>query len=811
MKMLAMAALGGALLLTVRAEAGPWTTTGPTGGLVGALAIDPTNPAVVYAGTSSGGFFKSIDGGTTWTSISTGISAMSAKVITGIAIDPVTPTNVYGSWQSGVPGGIFRSTNGGASWTSVDVVGFEDVAIDPFNPTVLYAISPLYKSSNSGTSWTELLNGLFLSIETDPVTPGTVYAGATGTVFKSTDSGTVWTPYSSGLGSDTVDALAIDPNSPNVLYAGMDGTGLYKSVDGGETWSWLGLLAGLNVNHIDAIAFDPSDSDTVYAAGFQNLGPVGIFKTTDEGVTWTFTQLDAFPRHLEVNPVAPTTVIAGTGDGIWRSTDAGANWSEENAGFTNTVVSSLAKALSQAGTVYGSGNSRLYRTTDTAASWDDLAPIGDGFPVLSVAADPTDPDVAYAGTTLSGVHKTVNGGTSWSSTDTGPFPPVLVATMAIDPVTPTNVYAAGFGAVFKSTTGGGNWTLEDDGIFPLVLSLAIDPSAPGTLYAGTEAGMGPFAGVYKTTDAADNWAPVNTGLSGPAEASVTAVAIDPLVPTTVYIGVEETGVFKTVDGGANWIPASAGIADLDITSIAVDPVVPDIVYAGTLSGGVFTSTNGGSSWIATNDGLYNLSVRALVAEPNILYAGTGGNGTFTMDTSIPPPQTVLGKSLVVRDPDPADPSKRKLIVVAVETASPDTIDVSTLVANGATFSVTADGANPTNQTFSMPGPWTASGTSGAKYTDSAGVNGPIKVASLKKSGSGVLKLKVKALGNLGPGPQPHILVVPPNPGTGAQTVFAVNGGGSYCVAFGDAAGGVITNKAAKTFKVAKPTAEACTP
>jgi hypothetical protein len=180
-----------------------------------------------------------------------------------------------------------------------------------------------------------------------------------------------------------------------------------------------------------------------------------------------------------------------------------------------------------------------------------------------------------------------------------------------------------------------------------------------------------------------------------------------------------------------------------------------------------------------------------------------------MDTSIPPAQPVLGKSLVVRDPDPTDPSKRKLIVVAVDSASPDTIDVATLVASGAMITASADGANPTSQTFSMPGPWTATGTSGAKYTDSAGVNGPVKVASLKKSGSGVLKLKVKVLGNLGPGPQPHILVVPPNPGTGAQAVFTVKGGGSYCVTFGDAAGGVVSNKAAKTFKMAKPTAEAC--
>jgi hypothetical protein len=341
--------------------------------------------------------------------------------------------------------------------------------------------------------------------------------------------------------------------------------------------------------------------------------------------------------------------------------------------------------------------------------------------------------------------------------------------------------------------------------------MAIDPSAPGTLYVGTEPGMGPFMGVYKSTDAADNWAPVNTGLAAPAGTGVPTVAVDPLVPSTVYAALDGVGVVKTVDGGANWIPASAGITDLDVTSIAVDPVLPDTVYAGTIGGGVFTSTNGGASWVATNAGLYNLDVRAVVAEPGLAYAGTAGSGTFVMDTSTPPAQPVLGKSLVVRDPDPLDPSKRKLIVVAVEPASPDTIDVATLVANGATVTISTEGATATSQTFSMPAPWSAIGTTGAKYTDAAGANGPVKVALLKKTGAGIMKLKVKVLASLGPGPQPHVVVVPPNPGTGAQAVLTVNGGASYCVAFGDAAGGVVTNKAAKAFKVAKPTAESCAP
>lgn len=256
-----------------------------------------------------------------------------------------------------------------------------------------------------------------------------------------------------------------------------------------------------------------------------------------------------------------------------------------------------------------------------------------------------------------------------------------------------------------------------------------------------------------------------------------------------------------------------------VAALAVDAVDPAIVYAGTRDQGVFVSVDGGASWVPSNSGLYNLSIGALAVEADRVYAGSGGNGTFVMPlgatttttststtTTTSLQQAILGRRLIVKDPKLDDPSKRKIVVVATELGSEDTLDPATVAANGAMVTISADGASPSSQAFSMPPPWKAVGTTGAKYVDKAGVHGPVKLALLNRTSSGKFKLKVVVLGKLGP-----VQVVPPNPGTGASVVVQVGGGAEYCVAFGGGAGGTIANKGATTFKVTKATAEACVP
>jgi photosystem II stability/assembly factor-like uncharacterized protein len=165
--------------LPVSAGFNAWTSIGPEGGWIYALAVDPTTPTTLYAGTYGGGVFKSTDGGATWSAVNTGLTN---KSVWALAIDPTAPNTLY----AGTYGGVFKSTNGGASWSAV----------------------------NSG-----LTNTAVFALAIDPTDSNTLYAGTYGGgVFKSINGGTTWS--ATGAGPTNVLALAIDPSTPTTLYAG---------------------------------------------------------------------------------------------------------------------------------------------------------------------------------------------------------------------------------------------------------------------------------------------------------------------------------------------------------------------------------------------------------------------------------------------------------------------------------------------------------------------------------------------------------------------------------------------------------------
>ena len=199
-----------------------------------------------------------------------------------------------------------------------------------------------------------------------------------------------------------------------------------------------------------------------------------------------------------------------------------------------------------------------------------------------------------------------------------------VRSLALDPTTPSTLYAGTYGGgVFKTTDGGGNWTAVNTGLTTLsIFALALDPTTPSTLYAGTYGG-----GVFKTTTGGANWEAMNTGLPNP---DVRDLALDPTTPTTLYAGAYGGGVFKTTTAGANWEAVNTGLTNPNVYTLALDLATPTTLYAGTW-GGVFKTTNGGTNWMAVNTGLTTPFVFALAvdpATPSTLYAGTYGGGVF---------------------------------------------------------------------------------------------------------------------------------------------------------------------------------------
>ena len=317
------------------AKAVLWTSNGPAGGIVLALAVDPTAPSTVYAATNGGGFFRSADAGASWTAINTGVGAVGTFTMTGLTVDPLNPARVYASGTTGPGGGVFKSTNGGASWTftSLGFVGDIVAAGDPLAPDTVYALgSGVLRSSNAGASWTEVQAGSFFTLTVDPTTPRTVYAGSTSSIMKSTDGGATWAFKGAGLGSDRVEAIAVHPTTPSVVYAGLDDFGVYKSINGGDSWTSIGPVAGASNLSVTGLAIDPADPNTVYAAGFATAG-FGVYKSTNGGASWTSTPLATTAFSLALSPSTPARLVAGTGEGTWRSTDGAGSWSEANTAW----------------------------------------------------------------------------------------------------------------------------------------------------------------------------------------------------------------------------------------------------------------------------------------------------------------------------------------------------------------------------------------------------------------------------------------------------------------------------------------------
>ena len=326
MTILVIGLLGQFVAGIVDAGVNTWTTIGPSGESIEALAIAPNTPTTIYAGSYVNGVFKSTDGGEHWTAINTG--GLTGTEVYALAIESHTPATVYaGSWG----GGVFKSTNGGENWTAIDkgLTGtiVEALAIDSHTPATVYAVldrTGVFKSTDGGENWTDITTDLPTGIEgfllyealaIDPDTPATVYVGSNNQgVFKSTNGGGSWT--ATGLTFTEVRTLAIDPETPTTIYAGTISQGVFKSTNGGENWT--AINKGLTGSEVLSLAIDPETPTTIYAG---TLGG-GVFKSTNGGENWTTFNTGLTNTNvlsLAIDPMNPSILYAGTdGNGVFQ-------------------------------------------------------------------------------------------------------------------------------------------------------------------------------------------------------------------------------------------------------------------------------------------------------------------------------------------------------------------------------------------------------------------------------------------------------------------------------------------------------------
>jgi photosystem II stability/assembly factor-like uncharacterized protein len=321
----------------------------------------------------------------------------------------------------------------------------------------------------------------------------------------------------------------------------------------GGTNVWTVGVPGFNA---ESIAIDSQTPSTLYAAS--HVTPLGVYKSVDGGAAWALgnSGLNAAPAAVVVDPQTTTTLYvaafakdAGQLGGVYKSTDGGASWTRTSNGLPFNP------------------------------------PLQIGFSTLVI--DPHSPSILYAGGAQNeGVYKTTDGGASWVPINFGlSSTSVLIHGLAIDPVTPTTLYAVTDNIVFKTVDGGGSWApLNSLGGALFFNEAAVDPRSPSTLYVSdfsfdaTE-----LPGIAKSVNGGQSWAPAVGGLPLAPRGATFVLAIDPRT-SAVYVGNTSQGVFKTADGGASWAPMPRFAADTNgcIFSLTVGPA--GTVYAATCMG-----------------------------------------------------------------------------------------------------------------------------------------------------------------------------------------------------------------------------------
>ena len=245
-----------------------------------ALVIDPGNTNTLYAGMEFHGVYKSTDGGAHWIAASKGLDSQN---VLALAIDPNNPNNLYVGLNGFGQSRIYKSTDGGTSWKLLlngPQPQVSIIVIDPKNSNVIYAKSynGVYKSTDGGSTWNALQDLKITGVNCIAISStGTIYVGVFGGIMKSDDNGLTFKSIKNELSDKIVLSIAIDSNNPNVIYAGTDGQGVFKSEDGGLTFTNV-----FSIGNISSLAIDPANSDTVYAVYFAG----NVFKTMDGGVTW---------------------------------------------------------------------------------------------------------------------------------------------------------------------------------------------------------------------------------------------------------------------------------------------------------------------------------------------------------------------------------------------------------------------------------------------------------------------------------------------------------------------------------------------
>ena len=646
-------------------NASVWEPLGPTlwnsisynpgNGRVNTVAIAPSDPSIMYAGTPASGLWKSTNGGNGWASLYTDLPSMG---ISGIAVHPTAPDTVYIATGDGDGGdtfsaGVLKSYDGGQSWNTTGLnwtIGqarnVRALRMHPWNPLRLMCATTngLYRTVNGGTTWSQAGSASFYDVDFKPGDSVITYA-CNDKFYRSSASGFTYTVITNGLpSSDIVGRMAIGvtPADPELVYLlcsnEEDGSflGLYRSIDGGlsfEERSSSPNIFGYDEDGSDeggqswydmALAVDPVDPLTLY------IGGVNVWKSTDGGLSWTIMSHWTSPSeigytHADIHAleVLDGKLFCASDGGLYVSEDDGEEWSDLSAGLDITQFYRLGGSEMQSDLIMAgaqdNGSNRFL-----SEEWTHVF----GADGMEAAVDPSDPFTVYASYQQGGLMRSYDRGVNWDFIgdevpDDGPW----VTPFAIDPNN-TDLIVAGYTNVWIGEVQGTFWNMASDwDSQTTVRCLAIAPSDGNVIYVGRNDLLmrSDFGGGF--------WQPIDGGLPN---LSPTSFAVDPFDPMHVWISFSGTSagskVYESNNGGNSWTNQSIGLPNVPVNSLALNPGAVNGIYAGT-DLGVFYRDDLLGAWEPFGESLPNVVVTEL--EVNLasgkLRAATYGRGIWQAD------------------------------------------------------------------------------------------------------------------------------------------------------------------------------------
>ncbi len=644
-----------------------WNYIGPDNlsGRMISVTLNPQNPNTIYAGAASGGLWRSYTGGVAgdWHRVATGFPVLG---VGAIAINPADSNVMYiGTGEvyryGGSLGGlvirttrgsygigILKTTDGGTTWAkSLDwsynqQSGVQAIKTNPLNPGTVWAATTegIYKSTNAGATWTlSLLVYMGQDIVIHPVDTNRVIVSVGNldinpAIFRTSDGGSNWeiiTP--TGFSGKTL--LDSPPSFPDIVYASIadstTGVGsLWRTTNFGDTWTQMSTNVTNNIFGVQGwyshyVAVFPTDANIVFHAS------VGASKSSNGGVTFTGTGgLYSDNHDFAYDPLTPNILYSANDDGIYRSTNFGATFTQVNGGlgtgqlyngFSNSTTDSLIALVQSQDHIPG----YLYQGSTT---WALSAADESGW----TAIDPLNDSIMYAVTRFGQtIRKSINRGASFPAGVSLGTNGAWNSPVVISPSNPSILYV-GKTRIYKSTNSSASWAATNgntdlDG--NPALAMAISATDPDTVYVG----MAPYvtnAHLFRTTNGGTSWTNITGTLP---DRYPLDLAVDPDNSQIVYaaFGGFGTGhIFKTTNAGSAWTDISGTLPDIPVTAILVDPQNSNVVYIGT-DIGVHVSTNGGATWNTFDEGLPEaiiVSDLSMTASNRTIRVGTHGNGAF---------------------------------------------------------------------------------------------------------------------------------------------------------------------------------------